>query len=214
MYQELKKIFEKEKNPNMGWLTDFTYHDRRNLTGYKGRFLWGLRDHGTELLKLPEKPCFPPHCKWNKKPDPAKFGFAFHYHMKHSNLNIWYCDGERIRKATFDQVKKIIAEYHVGTYVPAFEKAKKKWFAADEKTIQTGLLNHLKKWLSSVSYEPEFIKCKGVRDVEIKTGQQHFIMGYDIKKITFKSATLSWYYKEYGENVIGGIRRAKVYYYF
>ncbi len=51
MYSLLLKESQKVRYPE-AYQTDFTVHDKHNLRGYKGKYLWILRRFGTHLCKL------------------------------------------------------------------------------------------------------------------------------------------------------------------
>ncbi|MEN6565873.1 MAG: hypothetical protein ABFC57_06195 [Veillonellales bacterium] len=51
MYSALLKESKKVGYPE-AYQTDLTEHDKRNLRGYKGPYLWILRQHGTHLCLL------------------------------------------------------------------------------------------------------------------------------------------------------------------
>lgn len=87
---------------------DLRVCDKKSLSNYKGRFLYGIRENGTNLVKLDSKSLIKGH--------PTKIAMTKElerslYALKYSNKKFYYFDGENINEINWEQLHTIYGYY-------------------------------------------------------------------------------------------------------
>lgn len=88
---------------------DLKVYDRKILSNYKGKFLYGIRENGTNLIKLDSKSLIKSH---STKVATTKELERSLYALKYSNKKFYYFDGENINEINWEQLHTIYG-YHI-----------------------------------------------------------------------------------------------------